>query len=104
MKISEYTGYENSCEITYCSKGDILIKSIYLEDLKIKKSITNKGKGKVKLISCVAYISTIENHFSEHILSEQEIRQIETKLAECIDWDEFVHTQEQDAFDFIPED
>jgi hypothetical protein len=104
MKISEYTGYENSCEITYCSKGDVLIKSIYLENLNIQKSITNKGKGKVKLISCDASIWITETAYEEHTLTEREIREIENKMDECIDWDLFLHYESQDAFDFIPED
>ena len=104
MKISEYTGYENSCEITYSSKGGVLIKSIHLDDIDILKSITAKGKGKVKLISCNAHISVTETDFIEHILTEREIREIESKMAECIDWDEFLHNESQDAYDFIPEE
>lgn len=93
IEISTFTGFEDSCWLTFNSAKKNHSKTIYLENIEIIKSVRNNGKGKVQLISCNAKITELDNIRLE--LSEFEIKQIQDKMVECIDWDEFVHQQNE---------
>jgi hypothetical protein len=97
--IYNFTGYENQCEVATIEKGKIQF-SFYVIDLRTTLSMNGDGDAKVRIdtIQCVSYDN--EDNQVPHVLSVDEILNLEIAMIDCVDWNDWMDSQRPDDDDY----
>lgn len=101
LSISNFTGYEDECEVIFTNSKGEYIKTLFFENLKIKLYVNLQEKHDVKIESynCIKYDDleiatpiTLTNH--ETLLIEEAINKL-------IDWESWEESKESNIDDFM---
>jgi hypothetical protein len=101
LNISNYTGYEDECEVIFTNSKGEYVKTLFFKNLKVKLYTNIKGNYKVGIESynCIKYDDlqigtpiTLNNH--ETLL-------IEEAISNIIDWESFEESKESNIDDFM---
>jgi hypothetical protein len=96
IRIHNFTGYENECDVDFYEVDGKYSKSYYLIDLDIEKSMDREGFGNVKINNVKCQVYDDQDNVNIHILTEEEISVIEYEMKDYIDWEEWIESKRPD--------
>lgn len=96
IKIWNFTGYEDECEVSFYEIDGQPSKSYFLIDLDIEKSMDREGFGNVKINNVKCQVYDDQDNVNFHVLTEDEISIIEYEMKDYIDWEEWIESQRPD--------
>lgn len=104
VNISNFTGYENECEVILSNSKGEYIKTFFLQDLECDLYINQQKNHAVKIQSykCVQYDDLKSG--MQNTLSNHELILIETHMIDLIDWELWEQENELDVDEFMYND
>jgi len=104
VNISNFTGYEDSCEVIFTNSKGEYIKTFFLENLELDLFINQQKNHAVKITGykCVQYDDLKSG--MPNTLSNHELVLIETQMINLIDWELWEQENELDVDDFMYND
>lgn len=91
IKIFNFTGYEDECEVSYFDGQGKYLKTLFLTNLDLTLYYHQKYETHKVIINNVESMlfKKDEEHGTKHILDEFELFKIQTEMAGYIDWNEW---------------
>jgi hypothetical protein len=101
LSISNFTGYEDECEVIFTNSKGEYIKTLFFENLKIKLYVNLQDNHAVKIESynCIKYDDL--EIATPITLSNHETSLIEEAIKDIIDWESFEESKESNVDDFM---
>ena len=101
ISISNFTGYEDECEVIFTNSKGEYIKTLFFENLKIKLYVNLQEKHDVKIESynCIKYDDL--EIASPITLTNHETSLIEEAIKKLIDWESWEESKESNIDDFM---
>ncbi len=99
--ISNFTGYEDECEVIFTNSKGEYIRTLFFENLKIKLYVNIQEKHAVKIESynCIKY-DDLEIG-TPITLTKHETSLIEEAIKNVIDWESWEESKESNIDDFM---
>jgi hypothetical protein len=104
IKIENFTGYENSCEVIINDNNGQYQKTYFLENLTYDMYFNQQGNRAIRI---TGYNCTHYNDLevgSPYTLKKYELELIENGIKDIVDWEEWEESQEKDVDDFMNND
>ena len=104
LKIENFTGYEDSCEVIINDSNDKYQKTYFLQNLEFEMYINQQGNRSVKITNynCTQY-NDLEVG-SPYMLKGYELELIQNEIKNIVDWEEWEESQDKDVDDFMNND
>lgn len=104
IKIQNFTGYEDSCEIIINDNNGNYQKTYFLENLQFEMYLNQQDNRAVRITN---YNCTHYNDLEvgvPHTLKNYELELIQNEIKNIVDWEEWEEIQELDVDDFMNND
>lgn len=104
IKIENFTGYEDSCEVIINDNSGNYQKTYFLQNLKFDMYINQQGNRSIRI---TGYNCTQYNDLDvgvPYTLKNYELELIQNEIKNIVDWEEWQESQDLNVDDFMNND